>query len=83
MRVLVCGGRDYGDRDNLYARLDTNWRGVRTERRIRPTGELAFENNEWHPVTQWLLYAEDMASGEIRTFALSGIHSCKPAIAAR
>jgi predicted DNA-binding transcriptional regulator YafY len=54
----------------------TNWRGERRERRIRPLG-LFFENNEWHPDTQWLLEAVDVESGELRTFALASIHSWK------
>lgn len=56
----------------------TNWRGERRERQIRPLG-LHFENNEWHPDTEWLVEAVDMKTGEIRTFALSKIHSWKPA----
>lgn len=52
----------------------TNWRGERSVRRIRPL-RIVFENNEWHPDTQWLLEAVDLQKGEERTFALSNIHT--------
>jgi len=52
----------------------TNWRGVRSIRRIRPL-RIVFKNNEWHPKTQWLLEAIDLQKGEERTFALSNIHT--------
>jgi hypothetical protein len=53
----------------------TNWRGERAVRRIRPTGRVAFENNEWHPETQWLLEAVDLETMSTRTFAMANIHS--------
>lgn len=56
----------------------TNWRGIRSLRVIYPLG-IAFENNEWHAETQWLLEAVDVEKGEIRTFALANIHSWNPA----
>lgn len=56
----------------------TNWRGERTERRIVPM-DVVFENNEWHPETQWMLEAIDVEKGEFRCFALASIHSWKPA----
>ena len=44
----------------------TNWRGERSKRRVIPLA-ISFENNEWHPDTQWLLMAADMdKGGEIR-----------------
>jgi predicted DNA-binding transcriptional regulator YafY len=52
----------------------TNWRGERAVRRIRPVS-ISFENNEWHPETQWLLEAVDLVKNETRTFALKNIHS--------
>jgi predicted DNA-binding transcriptional regulator YafY len=52
----------------------TNWRGQRSKRKIIPMS-ISFENNEWHPDTQWLLEATDVEKGEIRTFALANIHS--------
>lgn len=52
----------------------TNWRGERSTRRIRSL-RLVFENNEWHPETQWLLEAVDLDKGAERSFAMSGIHS--------
>jgi hypothetical protein len=55
----------------------TNWRGFRSVRRIRPR-YLAFENNEWHPETQWILYAYDLERIAERTFAMANIHSWEP-----
>jgi len=52
----------------------TNWRGERSLRRVRPL-QIDFENNEWHPETQWLLLAIDVEKGEPRTFAMKNIHS--------
>lgn len=54
----------------------TNHRGVRSVRGIRPL-RVSFENNEWHPETQWLLEAVDLGRDEIRTFAMKNIHSWK------
>lgn len=54
----------------------TNWRGERAMRRIRPL-RLVFENNEWHPETQWLLEAVDLDTMSSRTFAMANIHSWK------
>lgn len=51
----------------------TNWRGERGLRRIVPLS-MHFENNEWHPETQWLLEADDVEKGETRTFAVVNIH---------
>lgn len=57
----------------------TNHSGERRKRRIRPLG-LNFENNEWHPETQWILEAQDLdRGGDIRGFALKDIHSWQPA----
>lgn len=55
----------------------TNWRGERSMRNIRPL-RLVFENNEWHPVTQWILEAIDLDKGEERSFALADIHAWAP-----
>ena len=55
----------------------SNWRGERSLGRIKPTGRIDFENNEWHPNTQWLLEATDLEKNEIRTFAMRNIHSWK------
>lgn len=52
----------------------TNWRGERAMRRIRPL-RLVFENNKWHPETQWLLEAIDLETMSSRTFAMANIHS--------
>jgi predicted DNA-binding transcriptional regulator YafY len=56
----------------------TNWRGERSKRRIVPMG-LSWENNEWHPETQWMLDAIDVDKKVSRTFALASIHSWTPA----
>lgn len=38
-----------------------------------------YENNEWHPDSQWLLEATDLDKGEDRTFALAQIQWWLPA----
>ncbi len=53
------------------------WRGERRERKIHPL-RLVFENNEFHPSTQWLIEAEDLEGGGVKTFALNTIHSWRP-----
>ena len=61
-----------------YVVIDyTNWRGERRERKIHPL-RLVFENNEFHPSTQWLIEAEDLEGGGVKTFALNTIHSWRP-----
>lgn len=57
----------------------TNWRGVRDTYHIIPQA-IVFENNEWHPETQWLLEAEDIHKREVRTYAMKNIHSWKEVI---
>ncbi len=57
----------------------TNWRGERSKRRIVPM-RLLWENSEWHPETQWVLYALDVEKQEGRSFALASIHSWAPAV---
>ena len=54
----------------------TNWRGVRSLRRIVPM-QIVYANDEWHPDTQWILEAIDVEKGEMRFFALTSIHSWK------
>ncbi len=56
----------------------TNWEGKRSERRILPI-VVMYGNNEWHPEDQWLLVATDLDRGHRRTFAMSNIHSWRPA----
>lgn len=53
----------------------TNWRGERSVRDIMPLGNWKFGSNEWHPDEQWMFLAYDIAKGENRWFAMSGIHS--------
>lgn len=61
-----------------FVQIDyTNYRGERSIRIIRPL-RIIFENNEWHPDTQWLLEAEDGEKLAIRMFAIKDIHSWKP-----
>lgn len=55
----------------------TNWEGRRSKRVVTPTGALEWieaGTNKWHPEAQWLVPAWDHAKGEVRGFALSGIH---------
>lgn len=54
----------------------TNHRGVRSTRRIVPYA-ISWENNEWHPETQWILEADDIEKNEVRSFACKDIHSWK------
>lgn len=70
------------ERDVSDPRLDveidyTNSRGERRWRRIRPLG-LSFENNEWHPHSQWLLEAVDCEDGQTKTFSMETIHGWSP-----
>jgi hypothetical protein len=52
----------------------TNWRGERRTRTVLPT-HFWYGKTEYHPVEGQLMTAVDLDSGEMRTFALSGIHS--------
>ena len=52
----------------------TNWRGIRSERKIVPK-RITFGSTEHHPDPQWLLMAEDVEKGVDRSFAMSCIHS--------
>lgn len=66
--------------DTTVVSIDyTNWRGERSERRIRPL-RLLFENSEWHHETQWVLEAFDLEKRAKRSFAIANIHSWKPAV---
>jgi predicted DNA-binding transcriptional regulator YafY len=56
----------------------TNYRGERSERRIRPI-EIYFGNNTYHPEPQWLLDALDVDRDLPRTFAMKDIHNWRPA----
>ncbi len=55
----------------------TNWRGERRERPVKLL-RAEFGANEWHPEPQWLIYAEDLEDGIVKTFATKGIHSWSP-----
>lgn len=52
----------------------TNWRGERSERRVRPL-RLHFEANKYHPGIQWLLEAIDLEKNAVRMFAMASVHS--------
>lgn len=56
----------------------TNWRGVRSIRRIHPLS-VRFEATEWHQYPQWILRAVDTEKGETRDFAMSEIRTWAPA----
>jgi len=51
----------------------TNYRGERAWRHIDPI-RVALENSEFHPETQWVLYAIDVEKHAERTFAMKDIH---------
>lgn len=51
----------------------TNWRGVRSKRRVLPVG-IMFGVTEWHPEPQWLLVAFDYDKQAERSFSFYGIH---------
>ena len=55
----------------------TNWRGERSTRRVRPTGEMIFKSTQWHLEPQWLIRAIDLDKREERLFAIADIHSWK------
>jgi predicted DNA-binding transcriptional regulator YafY len=52
----------------------TNHRGERHLRLILPL-RIVFESSEFHPVAQWILYADDLQKNEERGFALKDVHS--------
>lgn len=52
----------------------TNWRGKRRQRKISPL-RINFSATEHHPEKQWLLVAVDVEKEDVRTFAMSNIHS--------
>jgi len=53
----------------------TNWKGERSFRIIRPTGEIEFMSNTCHRTPQWLLNAVDMDKNLFLQFAMKDIHS--------
>jgi predicted DNA-binding transcriptional regulator YafY len=53
----------------------TNWRKVRSLRRVKPTGRMIFESNEYHREPQWFVEAWDVDKEELRLFAVVDIHS--------
>lgn len=57
--------------------LYRNWRGKISLRRARPLS-FAFAWDQWHPDSQWLMYARDLDKGEMRNFALRDCHFNPP-----
>jgi len=51
----------------------TNHRGERAWRHILPLS-IAFDNNQWHPESQWIMEAVDCDKNAIRDFSLASIH---------
>jgi hypothetical protein len=56
----------------------TNWKGIRSIRRIQPLGTMKFESSEWHPDKQWVVEALDLEKNEHRAYAMKDIHSWRP-----
>jgi predicted DNA-binding transcriptional regulator YafY len=57
----------------------TNWKGVRSFRRIVPKPHgMEFRSSSFHIEKQWLIEAFDLDKREYRTFALKDIHSWTP-----
>jgi predicted DNA-binding transcriptional regulator YafY len=56
----------------------TNYRGERRTYRIRPI-RLYYGTDSYHLRKQWLLDAEDVTRGVIRTFAMDNLHKWEPA----
>jgi hypothetical protein len=56
----------------------TNWKGVRSTRRIQPLGTVKFEKSDYHPEKQWVIEALDLDKNETRSFAMKDIHSWTP-----
>lgn len=52
----------------------TNWKGVTSDRRVRPV-ELWFGATEYHSSEQWFLKALDIEKDEERDFAMKDIVS--------
>lgn len=61
-------------KDGLLEIDYTNYKGVRSQRVIRPEG-VRWGSNEWHPEPQWLMDAFDVSKEARRTFALKDIHA--------
>lgn len=55
----------------------TNWRGVRSQRRIQPR-VLHWGQSEYHPEPQFLLRAWDVEKRAMREFAMKDIHAWAP-----
>ena len=56
----------------------TNWNGARKTYIVIPTGRVIFENNEWHPDSQWFIEATVVDKGFIRLFPIKDIHYWEP-----
>ena len=65
------------DQETIVVIDYTNWKGKRREREIIPH-YVGFGKTEFHPETQWLLYALDVEDDMEKAFAIKDIHSWKP-----
>lgn len=52
----------------------TNWKNIRSVRRILPIRWQFVTNNEYHPGPNWIIHAWDFERKDYREFAQSGIH---------
>lgn len=55
----------------------TNHWGERGEHKIQPA-TIWWGSTAWHPETQWLLTAIDVAKRQTHTFAMKNVHSWRP-----
>lgn len=76
-KPMVTVDLELAENAMFFVTIDyTNWKGERSERRIRPV-DIMWGNNKYHPEEQWLLYAWDLDKQAYRTFAMKDIHSWK------
>jgi predicted DNA-binding transcriptional regulator YafY len=52
--------------------LYTNHKGITRRRMVQPL-RLEFTSTAWYPEPQWILFAADVESGEVRGFAMERI----------
>jgi hypothetical protein len=51
----------------------TNWRGETRERLIEFDGVVHWAKSQWHPEPQWMIWGDDLETGEHRCWAVSGM----------
>jgi hypothetical protein len=49
----------------------TNWRGETRERHIEFSGVVHWAKSEWHPEPQWMIWGDDLETGEHRCWAIA------------